>query len=111
MKSNGATHAKPAFLEESPRYPWRSYSLLRTHDFVEMFREAGAQPFRFFECRTCGRRFRFDSESRLTRAIAQDPKLSELHASVSSRWLAERCAGRRTEADEQDAKKLKRRAG
>lgn len=93
-------------LEASPKYPWRSYSTLRTHDFIELFPGERLKPLRFFVCRSCDRRFKFDPDRRTTRAIAES--LSELHDSVASRWLAERCTGQRSPADERDATKVTR---
>lgn len=94
-------------LQLSPKYPWRSYSTLRTHDFIEEAFAEDLRPLRVFVCRSCSRRFTFDSETRVTWAIAADEKRSALQNGVSSRWLSEHCAGRRSAADEKHSKRIK----
>ncbi len=95
-------------LPASPKYPWRSYSPLRTHDFIEAFFPESPPPLRVFICRSCDRRFKFDASDHTTWAVARDENLSALQDAVNTRWLSEPCAGRR-ETDEADNKLIKGR--
>lgn len=94
-------------LQASPKYPWRSYSPLRTHDFIEGLFPESSRPLRVFICRSCDRRFKFDKDTHTTWAIGRDERLSPLHGTVNTRWLSEPCAGRRRQADEEDFKRIK----
>jgi hypothetical protein len=93
-------------LTASPKYPWRSYSPLRTHDFIEEIIPQTSPPLRVFICQSCDRRFKFDAVDHTTWAVASDAKLSALQEAVNRRWLAEPCAGRRN-PDSEDYKLIK----
>lgn len=67
----------------------------------------GADSDRVFVCRSCDRRFKFDSVTFTTWAIARDENLSPLQDAVSSRWLSEKCIGQRRDGDEADFKRIK----
>ncbi|MGH7803151.1 MAG: hypothetical protein ACREQJ_02285 [Candidatus Binatia bacterium] len=82
--------------EASPSYPWRSYRVLRTHDFIESVPRSEARSFRIFICRDCHRRFKFDTVTLATSAIGKDEQFSSLPNDVGSRWLTERCPGKLT---------------
>jgi len=93
-------------LEPAPKYPWRAYSPLRTHDFVDESRSKDSSE-RVFACRSCGRRFMYDPSMHETWAIAADAKSSPLQSAVSSRWIAQRCLGKWVESDEKDRRRIK----
>jgi hypothetical protein len=104
MKFRIPAKSPPAQL--SPKYPWRSYSPLRTHDFVEgIFKSSPS--LRFFVCRRCDRRFRFDPDEHTTWAVGTDENLSALHSAANRRWLSEQCVGQRSEVDREDSKRIK----
>lgn len=92
--------------EESPRYPWRSYSVLRTHDFVELAPGDG-EPARLFLCRTCARAFKFDPSLRRTWAVAREGRHVALPRAASERWVAERCTGERRAGDDDVARRAR----
>jgi hypothetical protein len=92
--------------EESPRYPWRSYSVLRTHDFVELAPGAGEQA-RLFLCRACARAFKFDASLRRTWAVTRDGRHAPLPRAVSERWVAERCTGRQRAGDDEVVRRVR----
>lgn len=94
-------------LRPAPKYPWRTYSALRTHDFVDESDDDADATRRVFACRTCGRRFMYDAEMHETWAIAEDAQKTPLQEAVSSRWVAQRCAGKRLEADREDSRRVK----
>jgi len=93
-----------------PKYPWRFYSPLRTHDFDDGVLLKGREPGQLFVCRNCLRRFKYDSWAHTTWAVGKGRGFSALESSVSSRWLSEYCAGGPSHADEQDSKRTKMRA-
>lgn len=93
-------------LTASPKYPWRSYSPLRTHDFTEEILSHTSPPLRVFICRSCDRRFKFDAFDHTTWAVASDAKFSALQEAVNRRWLSEPCTGRRN-PDSADFKLIK----
>jgi hypothetical protein len=97
-------------LQPAPKYPWTKICALRTHTFVEHEPAKSVAPVRVFACRSCGRWFKFDPDAHKTWAVADDEHLSALQESVSRRWVAQRCAGRRMEADLRDTKRLSRRS-
>ena len=92
MKANAEKVMRVA--EPSPSYPWRSYRVLRTHDFIERT-NGQSVPFRIFHCRTCERRFKFDTVTHATFAIASDAADTTLPSAVGERWVAERCPGQK----------------
>lgn len=94
-------------LVASPKYPWRSYSPLRTHDFIEAPPSGSSPPLRVFICRSCDRSFKFDVGARMTWAIAKDERLSALQDAVNRRWLSETCVGR-SDTNEADRKLIKK---
>jgi hypothetical protein len=89
------------------KYPWKSYSPLRTHDFDDGVPLNGSQPGQLFVCRNCGRRFKFDSEARRTWAVGKGRSFLALQDTISSRWISEACAGGPNEHDESDSKRIK----
>ncbi|MBI2963562.1 MAG: hypothetical protein HYY35_07390 [Deltaproteobacteria bacterium] len=103
---NPSSDEKRLPLAASPKYPWRSYSPLRTHDFVAGPFPRSARRVRVFICRSCGRRFQFDEDARTTRAVGRDG-CSPLQSAVNIRWLSEPCAGRRRASDAEDFKRVK----
>jgi hypothetical protein len=92
-----------------PKYPWRSYSPLRTHDFDDGVPLKGREPGQLFICRNCQRRFKYDSSMHATWAVGKAPRFLGLDSSVTRRWLSEGCAGGPSHADEDDSKRIKRR--
>jgi len=92
-----------------PKYPWRFYSPLRTHDFDDGVPLKGREPGQLFVCRNCGRRFKYDSVAHLTWAVGKGREFSALASSVSSRWISEQCAGGPSRTDEEDSKRLRSR--
>jgi len=93
-----------------PKYPWRSYSPLRTHDFDEGVLLNGREPGMLFVCRNCLRRFKYDSSEHRTWAVGKARGFSALESSVSARWLSEVCAGGPSSTDEEDSKRIRSRA-
>jgi len=92
-----------------PKYPWRFYSPLRTHDFDDGVALKGREPGQLFVCRNCGRRFKYDAETHVTWAVGKGRNFSALDRAVSLRWITEQCAGGPSGADEDDSKRLKSR--
>lgn len=92
-----------------PKYPWKSYSPLRTHDFDEAVFVDGNQPGQLFVCRNCGRRFKFDSGEHRTWAVGKGQTFAALQDAISSRWISEACAGGPNKHDENDSKRIKLR--
>ena len=90
-----------------PKYPWKPYSPLRTHDFDEGLALEGGD---LFVCKTCGRRFKFNREAHRTWAVGDGKGYLPLQDSVSSRWIAEPCSGGPNARDVQDSKRVKTRA-
>ena len=90
---------------DMPKYPWRSYSPLRTHDFEDGILLKGREPRRLFVCRTCLRRFKYDSWARTTWAVGKAQGFPPLENSVNNRWISERCAGGPGREDEEDSKR------
>ena len=90
-----------------PKYPWKSYSPLRTHDFGDTVFRDGEEPGDLFVCRTCERRFKFDSDAHRTWAVGKGRSSPALHDSVSSRWISEPCSGVPSAKDADDSKRLK----
>ena len=93
-----------------PKYPWKTYSPLRTHEFEDGIPLDGAQPGQLFECKNCGRRFKFDREEHRTWAVGKGRSYLALHDSISSRWIAEPCSGGPNANDAEDSKRVKLRA-
>jgi len=93
-----------------PKYPWRSYSPLRTHDFDDGLVVKGREPGQLFVCRNCQRRFKYDSSMHETWAVGKARSFLALESAVSLRWISEGCAGGPSLADEDDSKRVKRRA-
>ena len=89
------------------KYPWKSYSPLRTHDFDDGVLVKGRQPGQLFICRNCRRRFKFDAAERRTWAVAGGRGFPALQDAVSSRWVAEFCTGGPSAHDEDDSKRIK----
>jgi hypothetical protein len=106
--NNSRNRGRQPPLVASPKYPWRSYSPLRTHDFIVAPSESPSH-LRVFVCRKCDRRFKFNAGDHTTWAVARDANSSALQDAVNTRWLSEPCVGRR-EADEADGKLIKGRA-
>jgi hypothetical protein len=92
-----------------PKYPWRVYSPLRTHDFDDGVQLKGREPGELYICRKCLRRFKFDSLGRVTWAVAKDREYSALETSISNRWISEQCAQAPGPADEEDSRRVRRR--
>ena len=90
-----------------PKYPWKSYSPLRTHDFADGVFLDGPEPGDLFVCRNCHRRFKFDSDVHRTWAVGKGRSYLPLHDAVSSRWISEPCSGGPNEKDKEDSKRLK----
>jgi hypothetical protein len=89
------------------KYPWKSYSPLRTHDFDDGVLVNGGQPGQLFVCRNCGRRFKFDSTARRTWAVGKGRSFPALQDAITSRWISEACTGGPNEHDESDSKRIK----
>ena len=92
-----------------PKYPWRMYSPLRTHEFDDGVSLKGQEPGQLFVCRTCGRRFKYDAVAHTTWAVGKGQGYSALQSSVTSRWITEYCAGNPSRADEEDSKRFRSR--
>jgi hypothetical protein len=92
-----------------PKYPWQSYSPLRTHDFDDGLPVKGKEPGQLFVCRNCQRRFKYDSSTHTTWAVGKPRSFLALEGSISRRWVGEWCAGGPNVADEADSKRTKRR--
>ena len=90
-----------------PKYPWKSYSPLRTHDFDEGLLTEGSQPGVLFVCRNCSRRFKFDSMARRTWAVGEGNNYLALQDAVSRRWISETCSGGPNDGDAADSKRIK----
>jgi hypothetical protein len=88
-----------------PKYPWRFYSPLRTHDFGDGVLLKGREPGRLFVCRNCLRRFKYDSSAHTTWAVGKARGFPALDSSVSSRWISEQCTGGPAHEDEEDSKR------
>jgi len=93
-----------------PKYPWKTYSPLRTHDFDDGVSMNGAQPGDLYVCKNCGRRFKFDRDMHRTWAVGTGQRYLALHDSISSRWIAESCSGGPNANDAEDSKRIKLRA-
>ena len=92
-----------------PKYPWRDYSPLRTHDFDDGVRLKGREPGELFICRKCRRRFKYEPETRITWAVGNDRSYSALQDAVSSRWVSEPCPLAPNPADREDSRRLRKR--
>ena len=92
-----------------PKYPWKSYSPLRTHEFDDGVSTQGPEPGVLFICRSCSRRFKFDSIARRTWAVGEGRSYLALQDAVSRRWVSESCSGEPNEDDAEDSKQVKLR--
>ncbi len=90
-----------------PKYPWRSYNPLRTHDFDDGVLLKGREPGRLFVCRNCLRRFKYDATERRTWAVGNGRSFPALESSVNTRWVLEGCTGGPGESDQEDSKRLR----
>ena len=91
-----------------PKYPWKNYSPLRTHDFDEGVAHNGVQPGVLFVCRNCLRRFKFDPGAHTTWAVgAPSDDFLALRDSVTRRWVSEWCSGGPATGDAEDSKQIK----
>lgn len=90
-----------------PKYPWKSYSPLRTHDFDDAVFHDGHEPGNLFICRNCHRRFKFDSDEHRTWAVGKGRSYLALKDAVTSRWISEPCSGGPNKTDAEDSKRLK----
>jgi hypothetical protein len=88
-----------------PKYPWRFYHPLWTHDFGDGILLKGREPGRLFVCRNCFRRFKYDSLAHRTWAVGKALSFPPLENSVNSRWMSEQCAGGPGHEDEEDSKR------
>jgi hypothetical protein len=107
---SGALQLKFPAEEPAPKYPWRKVCALRTHAFIEHVPDKRLGSVRAFACRSCGRCFKFDPDNHRTWAVANDENLTALQPGVSRRWVAEQCAGRPSEDDLRDMKRVSKRS-
>jgi hypothetical protein len=92
-----------------PKYPWKSYSPLRTHEFDDGVFRDGVDPGHLFVCRNCHRRFKFDSGAHRTWAVGKGRRYLPLQDAVSGRWISEPCSGGPNAKDEEDSARVKLR--
>ena len=91
-----------------PKYPWKPYSPLRTHDFDDGVFHDGEEPGNLFVCRNCHRRFKFDPYEHRTWAVGNaGSSYLALQDAVTRRWISETCSGGPNKTDTQDSKRLK----
>jgi hypothetical protein len=67
----------------------------------------GPGPGLLFVCKTCGRRFKYDSSERATWAVGKGQTFAALESSVNRRWLNEMCTGGPARSDEADSKRTR----